>query len=118
MPRRKRVVEPRWDPSAAWVRSGHLVAASGRHVEVGTELSIKGERGRFRFVEHVVTEKGHEWICVVGGPKGTKTFRFFRPERIRTVHVKRDPRAMTGSEAIETVRAKKREKRAAREVAA
>lgn len=103
---------PHVDPSAGWTRSKHFVAESGRHVEPGTEVSIKGERGRFRFVEHVVTDKGAEWISVVGGPKGVSTWRAFRPERIRRVHVKRE--RMTPEEARRLVNEKNRQKRSGR----
>lgn len=97
--------------SASWTRSTEWIAPSGRHVGVGTELSIKRERGRFRFQEIVVTETGATWIYVVGGPKGVRVSRFFHPDRVRTVHVKKT--TMTTTEAAELVRAKKREKRAA-----
>jgi hypothetical protein len=61
-------------------------AAHGRRVERGTELSIAGERGRFRFVAHVRTAAGAEWIDVYGGPEGRAACRSFTPDRIRTVH--------------------------------
>jgi hypothetical protein len=60
---------------------------NGRNVEKGTELKIKGERGRFRFVKHVVAPSG-EWIDVWGGPKGSESLRSFRLERVSRVHYK------------------------------
>lgn len=57
----------------------------GRHVAKGTELSVRGARGRFRFQRYVVTAKG-EWIDVYGGPDGREMFRSFAPERVTTVH--------------------------------
>lgn len=59
---------------------------NGRDVELGAELSIRGERGRFRFVEHVARADGVEWLNTIGGPAGHETFRSFRPSRVRTVH--------------------------------
>lgn len=60
---------------------------NGRHVVPGTELSITGERGRFRFVKHVRREAaGIEWVDVHGGPANQECYRSFRPERIKTVH--------------------------------
>lgn len=61
---------------------------NGRHLEPGTEVSIRGEAGRFRFVRHVRRPNGAEWIDLIGtDAKGIGTaFRSFRPERIRTVH--------------------------------
>jgi hypothetical protein len=75
-----------------WVVSEEFVI-NGRHLVRGTEVSIKGERGRFRFIKHVynpVTDS--EWIDVVGGPAGHEMGRSFRPERVRTVHIKKRTR--------------------------
>lgn len=58
---------------------------NGRHITPGTELSIKGVSGRFRFIKYVSTPQA-EWIDVVGGKRGVSTFRSFRPEQIKTVH--------------------------------
>ena len=63
------------------------IQINGRIVTAGTELSITGEPGRFRFIKHVVTQDC-EWIDVVGGKKGYSTIRSFRPARVRTVHWK------------------------------
>jgi hypothetical protein len=85
---KKKGVSPasdRVDPSAGWTRS-ETYTANGRSLERGTEVSIRGERGRFRFLLHTVTEKGVEWVDVMGGPKGAEKYRSFRPDRIRTVH--------------------------------
>lgn len=69
---------------AGWVEN-KKITINGRSVEVGTELSIRGESGRFRFVNHMVTPK-HEWIDVIGGKKGYEKFRSFRIDSVRTVH--------------------------------
>jgi hypothetical protein len=61
---------------------------NGRNVSKGTELKVKGQRGRFRFIKHVVTETGHEWIDAIGGPKGAEQWRSFHLEDVKTVHVK------------------------------
>jgi hypothetical protein len=73
---------------AEWERSTSWTAPTGRRVEVGTEVSIKGERGRFRFVEHVDTGDA-EWLSVFG-PVGQehRCVRSFRPERVKVVHTK------------------------------
>lgn len=57
-----------------------------RVVTKGTELSIKGERGRFCFQRLVETDKGSRWIDVIGGPKGARKYRSFYPERVKKVH--------------------------------
>jgi hypothetical protein len=69
---------------AGWVVS-ETWKCHGREVVKGTELSISGVRGRFRFVKHVKTPD-HEWVDVVGGVKGSSHFRSFAPDRVRTVH--------------------------------
>src|SRR5690606_39400808 len=66
---RRRTPVPHTDPSAAWERLTHHVSASGRHLGPGTEFSVHGEPGRFRFVEHVITPAGVEWITAHGGPR-------------------------------------------------
>lgn len=73
-------------PNDNWIVSTEI-QINGRHVIPGTELKIKGERGRFRFLKHVQTETS-EWIDVIGGPKGTDQWRSFYPDRVKTVHYK------------------------------
>jgi hypothetical protein len=63
------------------------IQVNGRTVVAGTELSITGEAGRFRFVKHVTTPTA-EWIDVVGGRKGYSVFRSFYVSRVKTVHWK------------------------------
>lgn len=70
---------------STWTVSESIVI-NGRYVEVGTEVSIQGESGRFRFLRHVVTEAGAEWIDVIGGPAKAEKWRSFRPERVKRVH--------------------------------
>jgi len=62
------------------------ISINGRNVSPGTELSIKGERGRFRFMQHVVNANGVEWIDVVGGRKNYDLQRSFKIDRVKTVH--------------------------------
>lgn len=71
------------------------VSASYQHgsqqLTPGRLLKIRGERGQFRFLRHVMAEpadhrrKRREWIDVVGGTPGVTMFRSFRPDRIRRV---------------------------------
>lgn len=66
----------------------------GRILTPGTEVSIRGERGRFRFVKHVHNSvTGTEWIDVYGGVKGHETLRSFRPAKVRVVHQRQTMRA-------------------------
>lgn len=73
---------------------------NGRHVTPGTELAIRGERGRFRFVKHVTHEvTGKAWVDVYGGPKGHETLRSFYVTRIRAVRNTRTMRPVAGRAA-------------------
>jgi len=63
------------------------IQINGRRVEPGTELKIKGERGRFRFIKHVVSPGG-SWIDVWGGPKNCPALRSFRVDKVVRVHYK------------------------------
>lgn len=85
MPRRKRrlalVTSTHHDPSAAWVRE-ETCKVHGRTLTPGSEVSIFGERGRFRFQEAVTTEAGKHWLWFTSA----SGFRAFYPERVRTVH--------------------------------
>ncbi|BBC53783.1 hypothetical protein PBI_JF4_68 [Mycobacterium phage JF4] len=62
------------------------VKVNGRALEPGTEVSVKGESGRFRFVKATRTSKGLTVLDFVGGTPGRESFRSFYPERIETVH--------------------------------
>jgi hypothetical protein len=59
---------------------------NGRRVTPGTELSIRGVRGRFRFVQYVEVEGGRSWVDVIGGPANYKLQRSFGVEQVKTVH--------------------------------
>lgn len=66
---------------------------SGRVMVRGTQFSVTGERGRFRFRRYVLNELGQEWIDCYGGPgwrdgQGVMASRSFTPDRIKTVHWK------------------------------
>lgn len=82
--RKKRIKKD--DPAKNWEITTEL-QINGRYVKQGTELKIQGERGRFRFMQHVKT-KTAEWIDVWGGPKHKEQTRSFRPEKVVRVHSK------------------------------
>jgi hypothetical protein len=73
------------DPSKEWTRSREY-RVNGRTLVAGTEVKIKGERGRFRFYQYVRSSSGSEWLDFVGGPAGHEVFRSFSPDRVQTVH--------------------------------
>jgi hypothetical protein len=72
------------NPNPSWVET-YEIQINGRNITAGTEVSIRGERGRFRFIKHVKTDKA-EWVDVVGGPKGIRMWRSFRIDSVKTVH--------------------------------
>lgn len=88
MGRKRKSQEPAGPkPNDNWVYQTEI-QINGRHVSPGTELKISGERGRFRFMQHVTNHKGVEWVDVWGGPKGAENCRSFYLERVKRVHYK------------------------------
>jgi len=94
-------------PNDTWVVLTDI-QVHGRNVSKGTELKIKGERGRFRFVKFVKNGDA-EWIDVWGGPKGMPCLRSFRLDRIKTVHYKNRTDENLAIEHKEKMKAKKAE---------
>jgi len=75
-------------PIANWELKEEM-QINGRYVTKGTELKIKGERGRFRFVKYVYNpELDVDWIDVWGGPKKMPAMRSFRVDQVQRVHYK------------------------------
>lgn len=62
---------------------------NGRIVEVGTEVSIKGESGRFVFRYRMKNGDLTLW----GGRTGHESWRSFRPNRVARVHYKSKTRS-------------------------
>jgi hypothetical protein len=83
MGRRKKSLKETPNASAHWVVSAEIMI-NNRHVAAGTELSISGERGRFKFLKHVVNGD-IEWIDVVDR---FRAIRSFRVEDVKRVHYK------------------------------
>lgn len=88
---RRKVVDATIDngaPIANWIIKEEM-QINGRHVVKGTELKIRGERGRFRFVKYVYNEElDVDWIDVWGGPKRYPALRSFRVDQVQRVHYK------------------------------
>jgi hypothetical protein len=84
------------------------IQINGRNVSEGTELKIRGVRGRFRFIKHVKTETA-EWIDVWGGPKGSENWRSYPLDRVKTVHVKNTTVANLAKEYKQKLKDKKSE---------
>jgi hypothetical protein len=84
MGRKKKELNNVQSAHPTWVVSDKI-QINGRTVTMGTELSIRGESGRFRFIKHVKTPDS-EWIDVIGGKKNYEMWRSFAMENIKTVH--------------------------------
>jgi hypothetical protein len=81
MSRRKKLVPP-----PDWVVVEE-VTINNRTITAGTEVSIEGERGRYRFMKKVIRpELGVEWLDFWGGPKGFEQWRSFPESRVKRVH--------------------------------
>ena len=58
-------------------------------LERGAEVSIRGQRGRFRFISHTAMNSGVEWVTVFGPVTGDgqrAQWRSFDVCRIKSVH--------------------------------
>ncbi|AXH46879.1 hypothetical protein I5G67_gp041 [Mycobacterium phage Aminay] len=62
------------------------VRINGRQLARGTEVSIRGQRGRYRFLYGERTDEGKVVLHFMGGPAGRERLRSFYPERVKTVH--------------------------------
>lgn len=94
-------------PNDAWICET-AIQVNGRNVTLGTEVKIRGVRGRYRFIKKVTTPTA-EWIDVWGGPRGSEAMRSFRVSRIKTVHYKNQTVGNLAVEYKEKKAAKKAE---------
>lgn len=62
------------------------VQVNGRWLNIGSEVSVTGERGRFRYLGHSKSSDGKLILNFLGGSNGHELMRSFYPERIKTVH--------------------------------
>ncbi|AER47596.1 hypothetical protein DS6A_42 [Mycobacterium phage DS6A] len=58
----------------------------GQELHPGMEVSIRGERGRFRYLRFTETAAGAVVLDFIGGPTGYETWRSFYPDRVARVH--------------------------------
>lgn len=63
-----------------------IARVHGRELVRGTEVSIAGERGRFRFIRATTTSTDRIVFDFIGGTAGHECWRSFYPERIKRVH--------------------------------
>lgn len=69
------------------------VYVNGRPLERGTEVSIRGKRGRFKFLRVTHTGGGEPVLDFIGGTVGRETWHSFYPDRITNVHASNTMRA-------------------------
>jgi muramoyltetrapeptide carboxypeptidase LdcA involved in peptidoglycan recycling len=75
------------------VHSNGEVQVNGRWLNIDSEVSITGERGRFRYLGHSITSENKIVLNFIGGNGSHHLLRSFYPDRIKTVHNKREKRA-------------------------
>lgn len=108
MARKRKSVDSGPRPNDSWVYETEI-QINGRNVSKGTELKIIGERGRFRFIQHITTGNGKSWIDVWGGPKGSEGTRSFYLDRVKRVHYKNQTVANLAVEYKQKMKDKKAE---------
>lgn len=90
------MINPHWSVAYA-------AKINGRHVTPGTELRIRGERGRWTFVRHVThTAKDVEWLDV---RDRDGALRSFYVARVTRVHVARTARPAARTARVAAVAA-------------
>lgn len=62
------------------------VTVNGEPLERGAEVSIRGKRGRFKFLRAATTSEGQIVLDFIGGTVGHETWHSFYPDRIANVH--------------------------------
>lgn len=62
------------------------VQVNGRWMNIDSEVSIAGERGRFRYLGHSTTSEGKIVLNFIGGSGSHHLLRSFYPDRVKTVH--------------------------------
>jgi hypothetical protein len=75
------------------------IQVNNQTVVPGTEISVKGERGRFKFLKKVTTPNT-SWVDCIGGRKGYEVYRSFETSKIKTVHRKKTTRPTRNKNAI------------------
>lgn len=68
------------------MKPDEAVRVHGRDLTPGTEVTISGERGRYRFVGASTTSSQRLVLDFIGGRAGHECWRSFYPERVKTVH--------------------------------
>ena len=70
------------------------IQINGRWLNIDSEVSITGERGKFKYLGHSTTSEGKVVLNFVGGGSSKHLLRSFYPDRVKVVHnkKKRNPR--------------------------
>lgn len=71
------------------VHANGEVQINGRWLNIDAEVSITGERGRFKYLGFSTTSDGKTVLNFIGGKPGRERLRYFYPDRVKTVHNKR-----------------------------
>lgn len=65
------------------------VQVNGRWMNIDADVTITGERGKFKYKGYSTTSEGKTVLNFHGGPPGRERMRFFYPDRVKTVHNKK-----------------------------
>lgn len=84
MGRRKLRLSERAHPFG-WVETTET-KVNGRTLTPGTEVKLAGRPGRFRFVKHVTTPDGKQWLDFIGGKSGYTSWVSVYADQVKTVH--------------------------------
>jgi len=68
------------------------VQINGRWLNIDSEVSITGERGKFKYLGHSITSEGKVVLNFVGGGSSKHLLRSFYPDRVKVVHNKKRAR--------------------------
>lgn len=84
------------EPSSKYVTHHSFVSPTGRRVHAGMEVSIQGQRGRFRVIWMTEWLSSGYKILYVQESKGLQRFREFPLDSIKTVHVPKKTKYNSG----------------------
>jgi hypothetical protein len=61
------------------------IKVKGKSIGPGTQVLIKGARGKFIFMYPTWSKEGRLSLTFIGGPRGHECWRSFYPDRVKKV---------------------------------
>lgn len=65
------------------------IQVNGRWLNIDSEVSIQGKRGKFRYIGYSHSSAGKIVLNFIGGTSDHELMRSFYPEQIKTIHNKK-----------------------------